>query len=201
MNGQKISNAGIVIYSGQRIYLERFIDTNNKFKFSVYSVDKNDPAAAKAIASNGDIIVEFYEEIQNNITYLPSVHYTNDYLGFPNRKDWRYGVHNHNTGTPTLDQFMLCSVQSNDTLNFTNDAVPELKETGRVTQGGKSDQEFSQSNQQFFYIAFHTVHIKINPESDRPIESKDLRQYCPNCGIRIRKSSWKFCPSCGDKIE
>ena len=38
LNGEYISTSGVVIRPGQRVFLERFLDTNNKFEFSTYEV-------------------------------------------------------------------------------------------------------------------------------------------------------------------
>ena len=38
INGNSISNSGIVLKPGERVYLERFIDSNNKFVFETYQI-------------------------------------------------------------------------------------------------------------------------------------------------------------------
>ena len=38
LNGEYISTSGVVLRPGQRVFLERFLDTNNKFEFSTYEV-------------------------------------------------------------------------------------------------------------------------------------------------------------------
>ena len=38
LNGEYISTSGMVLRPGQRVFLERFFDTNNKFEFSTYKV-------------------------------------------------------------------------------------------------------------------------------------------------------------------
>ena len=42
LNGEYISTSGIIIRPGQRVFLERFLDSNNKFEFSTYKVKDND---------------------------------------------------------------------------------------------------------------------------------------------------------------
>ena len=68
LNGEYISTSGIVIRPGQRVFLERFLDTNNKFEFSTYKVN-NTSENRSAIELNGDVLVEFYDEqtITNNL--------------------------------------------------------------------------------------------------------------------------------------
>lgn len=63
INGKFISNSGLVLKPGQRVYLERYIDTPAKFKYETYVVNGNDAAAVAAIANNGDIQVWFYDEL------------------------------------------------------------------------------------------------------------------------------------------
>ena len=69
INGNSISSSGIVLKPGERVYLERFIDTNNKFVFETYEVE-NSNESLNAIRNNGLITVDFYQEIftNNNIT-------------------------------------------------------------------------------------------------------------------------------------
>ena len=61
INGKQISSSGIVLKPGERVYLERFIDSNNKFVFDTYDVEKSNEAL-NAIVDNGLIKVEFFEE-------------------------------------------------------------------------------------------------------------------------------------------
>jgi rRNA maturation endonuclease Nob1 len=43
------------------------------------------------------------------------------------------------------------------------------------------------------------VKYKILPMSSKPIEGKDLKKYCTECGKKV-KETFKFCPSCGTKV-
>jgi hypothetical protein len=61
LNGNAISGGGLVIRPGERIFLERFLEENKKFLFDTYQVD-NIAAVKKAIAENGDLVVDFYKE-------------------------------------------------------------------------------------------------------------------------------------------
>ena len=63
LNGEYISTSGIIVKPGQRVFLERFLDSNNKFEFSTYEV--NDTSSNRvAIDLNGDVRIEFYDEQQ-----------------------------------------------------------------------------------------------------------------------------------------
>ena len=72
LNGEYISTSGVVLRPGQRVFLERFLDSNNKFEFSTYEVN-NTSENRSAIDLNGDVRIEFYDEItsRNNFA-LPS---------------------------------------------------------------------------------------------------------------------------------
>jgi len=72
-------------------------------------------------------------------------------------------------------------------------------ETGRVEKGGTSKQEFSAIDMDFSVLPITTIEWKILPESQKPVETTEIRNYCSECGTRIKKQSWKFCPNCGTK--
>lgn len=63
INGERIPNM-LVLNPGERIWLERYLDTAKKFKFSTYEVDENDSDVKEAIKDNGLIKVEFYKEVR-----------------------------------------------------------------------------------------------------------------------------------------
>ena len=78
LNGEYISTGGIVLKPGQRVFLERFLDSNNKFEFSTYKV-KDTSENRSAIDLNGNVLIEFYDEQQvvNNFYLsfrLPNLH-------------------------------------------------------------------------------------------------------------------------------
>lgn len=212
INGKAISQAGLVIRPGQRIYLERYIDVAKKFKFETYEVE--DSADAKeAIAKNGEVKVEFYYEqnLSGNYWYGNSMTI--------NSNNWN-GSHtttinpNTNTfftttGTRQLgSNITYTSSNSIGTISYGGTTVNNVSmpvagslETGRVEEGAKSNQQFSQDNGTYNYWVNETVIIKLLPLSKKPVEVAEIRNYCGGCGSRIKKSSWKFCPSCGEALD
>ena len=72
-------------------------------------------------------------------------------------------------------------------------------ETGRVEKGEQSNQTFTNSYEQFYYHTSHTIKFKIQPASTKNINVEEIRQYCTECGTKM-KSNYKFCPSCGNKL-
>jgi zinc-ribbon domain len=202
MNGHYISDAGLVINPGQRIYLERYLDSNNAFIFSTYEIDGT-VEALRAISENGNLEVEFYSE------YVPS--------GWnPNQITWTYFPQHQPVygGNTTNDIYLYSSsdiIGQNTSIHSAsmgfsyfssnlNEPVKGSMETGRVEKGGKTKQEFTTSNDNFNSWAFETAKLKILPVSAKPIEVKEIRNYCTECGTRMKKTTWKFCPNCGNKL-
>jgi hypothetical protein len=72
-------------------------------------------------------------------------------------------------------------------------------ETGRVEKGEESNQNFTNSYEQFYYHTSHTIKFKIQPLSTKNVNVEEIRQYCTECGTKM-KSNYKFCPSCGNKL-
>ncbi len=59
-----LSGGGIVLRPGERVFLERFLDTNNKFVFRTYEVGK-EAVNVGAIDNNGYVEIEFFNESQS----------------------------------------------------------------------------------------------------------------------------------------
>jgi len=61
LNGKPISNSGLILKPGERVYLERYIDNNKKFKFETYKIDGTEEAL-EATLKNGSVVVKFRRE-------------------------------------------------------------------------------------------------------------------------------------------
>lgn len=61
LNNNPISQGGLVLRPGERVFLDRYIDVAKKFKFDTYEV-ANTKEVKEAIKENGDFKVEFYRE-------------------------------------------------------------------------------------------------------------------------------------------
>jgi hypothetical protein len=204
INGTYLSGGGLVIKPGQRVFLERYMDEPRKFKFDTYEVDGSSNEVLNAIANNGDVRIEFYEESRPTITY-PHL------MGGGWQNGWS-GI-NVDSGTPyygnitysTNNVSSYYTNTSNFSTNYVNDNVLSLGkrtkslETGRVEKGGKSNQDFSYVNMNFNHYTCSVSEWKILPNSQKPYESKDIKLYCVGCGVRRKKDSHKFCPICGTK--
>jgi hypothetical protein len=197
INGKHVSNSGIILRPGQRIFLERFIDEPRKLKFSTYEVTDNSQVR-RAIENNGDVEIQFYDE------WIPTTYWYNSngqpYQGLNFTTTGNVGI---GCSSPN-STLTVTGTTSTSTAYYTNTAVAgsftNSIETGQVEKGSVSSQHFSTAYGNFSYYASQTEKIKIYPASLKPAEMTEVRNYCTNCGTRAKKSAWKFCPNCGQKI-
>ena len=215
LNGSSISESGIILRPGERIYLERFIDTNNKFLFETYEVDKSNEAL-NAIIDNGMLEVSFYKEslpltnytgsgyFKGSSPYNPSITIGSGstgiyYGGYTSDVFTSYcSDSNFSLGGSTINNLFTTTSMTNDSIKGSN--ASNSLETGRVEMGESSNQEFRSVSANFMDIEETTVKYRILPESQKPLESSSIRNYCTGCGTRMKKQTWKFCPNCGAKI-
>lgn len=214
INGKLISESGIVLKPGERVYLERFIDSNNKFVFDTYHVEKTNESL-NAIVDNGLIKVDFYDEIvytsnritlnSTNPTYINTGSYWNDLTSNigPSGIVGTYYSDNCFGGSTPNNLFMSTTTSSlNENIKGSNESNTRSKsiETGRIEKGEESKQSFSTTIGNFNYFPSSTVSYRLIPASQKPIGASEIRNYCTGCGSRIKKAGWKFCPSCGEKL-
>lgn len=220
INGKSISKSGIVLKPGQRHFIERYIDSPNKFQFETYTVD--DTVSTKtAIAKNGLIEISFYDEHVPTPVYIPSYDWT------LNQQDCGIKYFCSNQSQNLLNQTNRHSSgingQSCNSMNFMGEAssfcntsqnldaqekkygsitlnsMNSLKETGTVEKGEYSSQKFHNYYGSFNSYATNTVTLKILPASEKPVEMGEIAVYCTECGMK-KKNNWKHCPSCGTKF-
>jgi hypothetical protein len=217
LNGEYISTSGVVLRPGQRVFLERFLDSNNKFEFSTYEVN-NTSENRSAIDLNGDVRIEFYDEqepVRNNFLHLnsrtvyggPTTNTPYPYYGTTLSTTGGVG-HSTTTSTYNASNSSYTSSVCMDSLgDFEPSSVLRSKspkksksiETGRVEKGDTSKQSFTNSYQDFKYNTCHEIGFKILPLSTKNKTTEDIRQYCTECGTKT-KTNFKFCPSCGNKL-
>jgi hypothetical protein len=194
LNGQEISGSGIIINPGQRIFLERFIDSNNKFVYKTYDIG-SDKQSLEAIRNNGDIEIKFYNEYFRSNTF-------NDFPIFkPTIWYGTQGVSDISNGYYG-NGLSLTSIGNN--VSYTSNVARSLSnsksiETGRIEKGESSNQSFETTYGSFNTFSTKEVKYKILPMSSKPIEGKDFKKYCTECGKNL-KDTFKFCPSCGVKV-
>lgn len=217
INGKEISSSGIVLKPGERVYLERFIDSNNKFVFETYEVESSNEAL-NAVIDNGLVKVEFFDEIFITSGSTITINNTGGYWygaqgltgnigcsGVSGITTTNYCASSDVTftssfGGTTTNNIFVTSSMVNESVKGSDQRNSKSIETGRIEKGEKSNQSFSSTHGSFSYFPSTTICYRLLPSSQKPIEASEIRNYCTGCGSRIKKAGWKFCPSCGEKL-
>jgi len=213
IDGNELSGGGIVLRPGERVFLDRYLDKPQKFKFSTYEVGKSN-AVENAIRNNGRVKVAFHKET----IYSPNI--------FNSSPSWTYNsptVYGGSFGVPATNIFNCSSGTTNgnfgystltsynanigasacmDSLNFMDQEKSidsNKKETGKIEAGSKSDQNLVHVDKNFDYSSFAISEYQILPESQKTYTSADIKAYCSKCGKKAKKGD-NFCSSCGNKI-
>jgi len=208
LNGEYISSTGIIVKPGQRVFLERFLDSNNKFEFSTYEV-KDTTENRSAIDLNGDVRIEFYDEqMIMNYPHLSGGNWgqgwTTINLGSPyygtTTNSPNYGDMTFTTSNSSSSYYSSSVVGASTTPEGPNIRSKKSIETGRVEKGEKSNQKFKTSYEKFNYYTSHEISFKLLPFSNKHKTVDEMKHYCTECGTKT-KSKYKFCPSCGNDLS
>jgi hypothetical protein len=220
VNNQLISYSGVVLRPGERVFLERYLDNPNRFKFETYNVSGNAEEIKKAIEKNGLIKVEFYnEDITPQVTLTGGINTLT--IGDYTPRTYTYttnspGTYTYTTGSPYFGDMTYTTSLSYGTIggNSSQSVNSSIRpasvkrkltksiETGRVEQGSQSDQTFQTVNKKFHYFTTNVVEFHIKPTSQMQVEAKDINKmgkYCTKCG-RKGKPTDNFCASCGNRF-
>ena len=224
VNDELIGNSYLVIKPGERVWLDRYLDRALKFKFKTYEVNGNSRDVQRAIRNNGVVKVMLYrknstytttyiEDLTSTIQewpfhmdpepyWSPKIYYCNNTLGLDDTVKCSttagngFVTANYTTATNYSEP-----TQIKATLGSTKSFKSNKVETGRISEGGRSNQEFDYVNMSFESFAFTTETIHILPKSTKPVQASDLQKiYCTNCGRKL-KTKFNYCPYCGNKIE
>lgn len=194
LNGEWISQAGLVLRPGEHIYLDTpNLDSSEKcrFRFETYEVEKG---RSHIIENNGLVEIFFHKKTQPFDHWIT---YTSQWVQDNNWKfqdDW----YSYSTDGGTFRDNISVNYCNSDQ-NSIGKHSPEMEETGRIGEGSHSNQDFFNSNESFESFHSHSVTYKILPQSKRPTTIREVKEYCSNCGRRRRKNE-NFCPSCGSKF-
>ena len=223
LNGEELSDM-LVLRPGERIWLERYLDQARKFKFSTYEIE--DSYEAKEAASlNGEVKIQFYRVKTSRQNRVINISCPISTIGSPisvcynsiansdcqvksiSESELASNLNSVNLASSDMsgETWYKSSYISDTACNFyasSTAAEPERSiETGRVEQGGYSNQKFSYVNYDFEDWSFRTETISILPLSRKPVTASDLKKkYCSNCGRKLSPKH-KFCPYCGTKVE
>jgi hypothetical protein len=207
IDGDYIAGGGIVLRRGERVFLERFLDSPHRFKYLTYVVNENNTDVQDAIRNNGYVEIEFYSEYKptfpNRTIYSGNTNSTGTINGIPITftTTGNSGNFSLTSGTTTTSTFYNASLTAN---TFEGPNIRNLSnkvETGTTEKGGGSDQTFEHTNKTFNQFSFWNVAWQILPVSQKQYTAEEVgTNYCGNCGAKRKKSSFKFCPQCGTKF-
>lgn len=221
INGKLISQSGLILKPGQRVFLERYLDSPEKFKFSTYSIEDS-KEAKEAASQNGKIDVKFYEEPEVspriNLNEIISTPYIPPFTPWPNSPSVPYQPNifycnsTFDDAKVVTDSFTTSTVSNySSTVEYNSKPKTPINmgkklfkqskevETGRVEKGEHSKQDFVFENRTFNTYPSFTESITLKPTSQKPVEVSEIRTYCTKCSHRRKKDSWEFCPNCGTK--
>ena len=225
INNTSLGNT-FIIRPGQRVWLERYFDSANKFKFSTYFVHAENEEVKRAIRNNGQVSIKFYKEREPDIDWWKNINKTSwTYYKYPEFTSWTTSASTIDTGninncytqTPSVslsasavdNKAMFNAVTSEipnsaatsaSTMSFNKEYRFDNTETGRIEKGNYSKQRFIDVNVDLENYPFAYETIKILPESQKQVNANDLKKlYCHACGHKI-KDKFKFCPYCGAKL-
>ena len=200
IDGTQLSK-DIVIRPGERIWLERYTDKPKKFKFETYEVEDNNKEVEKAIRNNGVIKVTFHKRQKRSVYYYTSTP-TSIYSYWDSSVTYTSAA--SSVASSSIEPISTSTFYRGDPNLLSIDSATDskiTKETGRVSEGGNSNQSFMTVDMEFNPIPYTTEIIKILPESQKPFTSDDVQKiYCQNCGRKL-KTKYKYCPYCGTKID
>lgn len=210
LNGKIISQGGLVLNPGQRVFLERYLDDAKKFLFDTYEVESTDEVK-KAIQDNGDIKIEFFKERFVKIPIISNFDWTftsNGRFG----DDLYRNIGSYYTNSKGLENNISSYYNNTNDLNLSEpkDIIKKsdsgkkrfkkTMETGRIEKGSDSNQTFKHVNKTFEFWPINTIEYKLLPVSEKINSSDDIKikVYCTQCGAKLGKTD-KFCSQCGHK--
>jgi hypothetical protein len=176
LNNNLISQGGLVLKPGERVFLERYLDVARKFLFEIYEVS-NTSQVKEAIRNNGDFEVEFFNEtIPVNFTPITIITTYPYYKPFEYNNGWEnYNADisyksNDNTSerpssyfnnTVSVKDFNnigsytptnLNSSVTTDSLSFSNERLEKKLNSSKKTIETGRVEAGSESNQQVTYV-------------------------------------------------
>lgn len=134
LNGTALSQGGLVLNPGQRVFLDRYFDVAKKFLFDTYEVSKSSEVM-EAIKNNGDVKIEFYKETKPVEFNMPI---------FISNADWTYRpqtYYNNNTGSGGW-----ANTPSSGNINLTHGTSDLYKSGTLSTQGMVNSDSVSYSS-------------------------------------------------------
>jgi len=157
LNGNVISQGGLILKPAQRVFLERYLDVAKKFMFDTYEV-ANTQESIEAIENNGDFKVEFYRESKPMNRIISNGTYRN--FGVTS-------IHNLNTITPISNTFTTSNSAIGGSFTTTNSAIGG----SFTTTNSVPTSSFYNCSLNSDYYSYNNVALNMVSE---PIKTKNL---------------------------
>lgn len=195
MDGIKLTSENQLLLDGyQTLHLERFLDTDRKFKFVRYEGSGQENSVEERNA--GIIRVRIW----HNVGYRPKPFITQPTMWWQNysypsmfANPAPYSQQCRSSFNMEIgNQSVMCCSDA----NLVSRSIGE-EEIGTTVEGSKSDQSFHEvtTTQRFPYweeIIFKLV------VADEPTAVAHNSKFCPKCGTRNK--NYSYCPECGQKL-
>lgn len=229
IDGEDVTEGGLVVDAFGKIDLERFIrngnlSKGNRFKFIERTANIENYRGSKA--EDGIISIRYEFEITKptfDLNTMPLVDYKGSQVSnFGGRMSYRtptkgidpiaqYGVRG-TVGQPgpqgveviATNCSMPVSAQLNSVSATAASAIP-ANETGITVAGSVSNQSFGTTHWRGSIGGTHVLNIRLLGETEdnrairQPVTVK-TKQKCPTCGT-MNKATAKFCSECGTSLQ
>jgi hypothetical protein len=182
-------------------------------KLKGYAGTTGTSGASGTSGSNGMAGASGYSPFGANVTYNSTTNVYNKFRSpglYTMESDMSYISSSNSNSRIYPDDLLSRSINTSGTFAMDQDyffpstatsAVVNPLETGRIEMGAISNQQLRTVNAQFSSTPIHTITYQLLPYSAMNRTIKEVREYCPHCGYRLRKETWNFCPKCGEDLK
>lgn len=191
------SGNGIILQPGERVFLERFLNSSKKFKFYEYDISSKDQ---NLVSNNGLVNIYFFDLYTAIYNYCgtPIAYYSNS-SGNNVLNSRTYA--SSTTSVTNFNYVLGSNATYTVAMSDINAGLNNSKKTGVTVQGEESNQKFTLNNGYHFNsIASEMIQWKILPKMYETTTNVNAC-YCTSCGAKRKKDHHKFCPLCGTKYE
>jgi hypothetical protein len=210
IDGQKVTDSGLVVDAYKTSDLERFIrngnlKTGNRFKFIERSQKVEEH---RGIGVEDGIISIRYEFESSAVPYVHIAATPSVYRDYSPKTFYAKGCSSGDlVGGASMDSFMgatLNSVQCSSNTSATSYSVP-ANETGITVEGSVSKQSFSSTYWKGTQGPTHALNIRLlgetadNQKVREPVTVKTKIE-CKTCGT-VNPATAKFCSECGTSLS